>query len=55
VRDIIERLMDFENEGITASDRYNLRCEAATTIHSLREELRLRPNGESSDAQPTKD
>lgn len=34
--DIIDRLMDFENEGITASDRFRLRSEAADEILRLR-------------------
>jgi hypothetical protein len=34
--DIVERLMDFENHGITASDRYYLRTTAATEIARLR-------------------
>lgn len=39
VPDIIERLMDFDKEGITASDRYHLRCDAAMEIHALRRAL----------------
>lgn len=37
-RDIIERLMDFENSGLTAWDRVNMRESAAVEIHHLRQE-----------------
>ena len=36
--DIIERLMDFENHGLTAIDRVNMRECAAIEIHKLRQE-----------------
>jgi hypothetical protein len=38
-RDIVDRLMDFENCGLTAGDRINLRECAAIEIHKLRMEL----------------
>lgn len=34
--DILERLLDFENDGITSSDRFHLRHEAANEIERLR-------------------
>lgn len=36
-RDIIERLMDFEGEGRTATERVKLREEAAMAIFKLRQ------------------
>lgn len=38
-RDIIERLLDFEREGVTAAQRVNLREEAAGEIFRLRNDL----------------
>lgn len=38
--DIAQRLLDFENEGITSSDRYHLRSEAAAEIGRLRAALK---------------
>lgn len=34
--DIVMRLRDFENEGLTSSDRFHLRNDAAKAIESLR-------------------
>jgi hypothetical protein len=38
-RDIVDRLMDFDNCGLTAGDRVHLRECAAIEIHKLRLEL----------------
>jgi len=37
--DVVQRLRDHENEGVTHSDRYALREEAADTIEALTAEL----------------
>lgn len=39
--DIVARLLDFDNEGITSSDRFHLRRNAAQVIIELRSEVRL--------------
>ena len=38
-RDIIDRLMDFEHSGITATDRVELRESAAMEIFNLRQRV----------------
>ena len=55
--DIVERLRDHINEGVTASDRFSLRNDAADEIESLRaqvehlrHEISGRPSNEMHDA-----
>lgn len=59
--DLIQRLKDHENEGVTASDRYHLREEAAAEIERLQQDIapvprsevidRLRERAESAERQ----
>jgi hypothetical protein len=52
MRDIVERLMDFEDEGITGSDRYHLRKDAAFEIARLRNALKVARDGLRNDFEP---
>lgn len=52
-RDIIERLMDFEQEGLTAQARVKLREDAAIEIFKLRADVHsLRGDPSSRSTEP---
>lgn len=39
-RDIVDRLIDFENHGYTATERFTMRMDAAREIRCLRQLMR---------------
>jgi hypothetical protein len=39
-RDIVEKLLDFERYGVTATQRYGMRMRAAEEIRALRAEVK---------------
>jgi hypothetical protein len=50
-RDFVEKLLDFERYGVTATQRYSMRMRAAEEIQALRAEVkRLRGRRKTENA-----